>query len=126
MLKTGTALSARELSQRGVGAAAHADRVARGATARARVSRSASPRDELKLVGAQHDGVAAELDTPTSNETRVRVEGFSKISATVRPASAREDSGADFSSRARSSRACSSAAESSSPVRKWRGIGQPV
>ena len=38
---------------------------------------------------------------PTSKDSRVRVEGFSKISATLRPASAREASGAAFSSSAR-------------------------
>ncbi len=51
----------------------------------------------------------------------MRVEGFSKISATPRPASAREESGAAFSSIARSSNASSSAALSSAPVRKWGG-----
>ena len=35
---------------------------------------------------------------PTSNDSLVLVEGFWKISATLRPASAREESGAAFSS----------------------------
>ena len=42
---------------------------------------------------------------PASNDSRVRVEGFSKISAMLRPSSAREDSGAAFSASARSSSA---------------------
>ena len=58
---------------------------------------------------------------PASNEVRVRVEGCSKTSATLRPASARDASGSAFSASARSSSAASSAAESSAPVRKWRG-----
>ena len=44
-----------------------------------RVSCSSSPR--------RTSGVAPSSATPTSNETRVRVEGFSKTSATERPAS---------------------------------------
>ena len=44
---------------------------------------------------------------PASKDSRVRVDGFSKISATLRPSSAREDRGAALSSRARSSSACS-------------------
>ena len=63
---------------------------------------------------------------PTSKETRVRVEGFSKISPTLRFASAWEESGARLSSSARSSSASISAVESSAPVRKWRGMAQPV
>ncbi len=54
---------------------------------------------------------------PTSKVTRVRVEGFWKISATLRPASAREEWGAAFSAAARSSSCSSSAALSSAPVR---------
>ena len=57
---------------------------------------------------------------PASNETRVRVEGFWKISATVRLRSASELYGAAFSSIARSISAFSSSAESSDPVMKWR------
>jgi hypothetical protein len=48
----------------------------------------------------------------------VRVEGFWKISAMLRPASTWEDNGARFSSSARSSNALNSMAESSAPVRK--------
>ena len=59
-------------------------------------------------------------NTPASNETRVRVDGASKISATVAPDSACEDSGERLSSAARASSASSSTGVSSAPVRKWR------
>src|SRR5215216_7411121 len=58
---------------------------------------------------------------PVSNETRVRVDGLSKMSATLFPSSARDASRSTFSSSARSTSARSSAAVSSSPVRKWVG-----
>ena len=63
---------------------------------------------------------------PTSKEMRVRVDGFWKISATLRPSSAREDSGAALSSSARSSNACSSPAESSAPVKNACRMDEPV
>ena len=47
---------------------------------------------------------------PASKDRRVRVEGFSKISATERPSSTREESGCAFSASARSSRWSSSSA----------------
>ena len=72
---------------------------------------------ELQVFGAQHRGWPPSSWMPTSKESRVRVEGCSKSSATLRPASAWEASGAAFSSTARSSSACSSAALSSVPVR---------
>src|SRR3954471_23727726 len=56
--------------------------------------------------------------TPDSNEVRVRVEGWLKISATVRPSSAREECGAAFNAAARCSRRLSRPASSSAPVRK--------
>ena len=76
---------------------------------------------ELQLVSAQHhrDGRRARRCRPRTTR-RVRVEGFSKISATLRPASACEESGARLQLGARSSSASSSAALSSAPVRKWR------
>ena len=53
------------------------------------MSRSASPRESCSSSVRSTTGVAAELvRSPTSKETRVRVEGFWKISATLRPASA--------------------------------------
>src|SRR5215212_3786382 len=55
---------------------------------------------------------------PVSNETRVRVEGRSKMSATDFPSSAREDRRSAFSSIARSRSRCCSSAVSSAPVRK--------
>ena len=58
---------------------------------------------------------------PTSKDSRVRVEGFSKISATLRPASAREDSGARLQlERAVEQRVAARRRVSSAPVRKWR------
>src|SRR3954452_22792554 len=57
--------------------------------------------------------------TPTSNETRVRIDGFSNRSATDFPSSARDDSRSALSSIARSTRASCSSAVSSAPVRKW-------
>ena len=50
---------------------------------------------------------------PASKDSRVRVECFSKMSAMLRPSSAREDSGAAFSASARSSSASSSSRSSS-------------
>ena len=59
---------------------------------------------------------------PTWNETRVRVEGFSNSSATLRSRSGRGPAGpALFSSTARSMSVPSSARVSSVPVMKWRG-----
>ena len=58
---------------------------------------------------------------PASNETRVRVDGLWKISATVAPRSTSRASGAALSSSARSISASSSSRLSSAPVRKWRG-----
>ena len=47
-----------------------------------------SPRASCSSSPRRTSGVAPSSATPTSNETRVRVEGFSKTSATLRPASA--------------------------------------
>ena len=58
---------------------------------------------------------------PTSKDTRVRVEGFSKISATLRPASAREDSGARLELERAVEQRVQLGGVSSAPVRKWRG-----
>ena len=58
------------------------------------VSRSASPRESWSSSERSTTGWPPSSWTPTSNDSRVRVEGFSKISATLRPASAREESGA--------------------------------
>ena len=53
-------------------------------------------------------------------EDRVRVDGFSKIRATVRRSRAREAQRSAFSSSARSMTPVSSSFVSSAPVRKWR------
>ena len=58
---------------------------------------------------------------PASNDTRVRVEGFWKISATERLRSTSELCGAALSSSARSISACSSSRAELGPVMKWRG-----
>ena len=67
------------------------------------MSREGLAARHLQLALAQHQRVAAQLGTPTSNETRVRVEGLSKTSATLRPSSAATRAGRAFSSIARSS-----------------------
>src|SRR3954447_25343567 len=63
-------------------------------------------------------GCPPSSNTPDSNDVRVRVEGLLKISATVRPSSARDECGAAFSEAARCSRRPSRSASSSAPVRK--------
>ena len=85
------------------------------------VSRADSPRESCISAGRSTIGCPPSSTIPTSNDVRVRVEGFSNSSATVRPSSAREAAGAALSARARSSSCVSSVAESSSPVRRWRG-----
>src|SRR5215210_7951377 len=60
--------------------------------------------------------------TPTSNDTRVRVDGLSNTSATERPSSARDERRSAFSSSARSRRRACSSAVSSAPVRKCLGM----
>jgi plastocyanin len=85
------------------------------------VSRGDSPRESCISPERSTTAWPPNSCTPISKETRVRVEGFSKIRATPRPASAREESGAAFNSIARSSSVSSSAALSSAPVRKWGG-----
>ena len=54
------------------------------------VSRTDSPRESCISPSRSTIGVPPSSATPTSNEMRVRVEGRSKISATLRPSSARE------------------------------------
>src|SRR4051794_26576041 len=59
--------------------------------------------------------------TPTSNDNRVRVEGFSNTTATARgPASAWVEYRSFFSRSASSSTSCCSVAVRSSSTRKWR------
>ena len=86
------------------------------------VSRGASPRESCSSSARSTTAWPPSSSMPTSNDTRVRVEGFSKINATLRPDSACEERGARFSSSARSSSASSSGAVSSAPVMKWRGV----
>ena len=69
---------------------AHADRVHVARQHQRGVARRLAAR-ELQLALAQHHRVAAQLPaTATSNDTRVRVEGLSNTSATLRPSSACE------------------------------------
>jgi hypothetical protein len=80
------------------------------------VSGTDSPRESWVSSRRSTTGWPPSSKTPASKDSRVRVEGFSKISATLRPSRAREDSGAAFSASARSSSACSSSRSSSVPV----------
>ena len=57
------------------------------------VSRSASPRESCSSSARSTTAWPPSSSMPTSKDSRVRVEGFWKISATLRPSSAREDSG---------------------------------
>ena len=84
------------------------------------VSRTDSPRESCISLSRSTSGVPPSSATPTSKEIRVRVDGRSKISATLRPSSARETSRSALSSAARSSIDRSSSLVTSSPVRKWR------
>ena len=72
------------------------------------VSPTDSPRESCRSSRRSTTGWPPSSKIPASNDSRVRVECFSKISATLRPSSAREDSGAAFSASARSSSASSS------------------
>ncbi len=89
------------------------------------VSRIDSPRVSWSSPERSTIGWPPISATPASIDVRVRVEGCSNSSATVRPSSMREAHGVAFSASARSSSACSSGAVSSSPVRKWRGKPAP-
>ena len=64
------------------------------------VSRSDSPRVSCSSPARRTIGWPPSSTIPASNDTRVRVEGFSNSSATVEPSSAREDAGALLSARA--------------------------
>ena len=82
-----------------------------------------SPRESCISSPRRTTGVAPSSATPTSKEIRVRVEGFSKTRAMLRPASESAPTRSPrpaFSSSARSSSLPSSKAPSSSPVRKSR------
>src|SRR5262245_12346781 len=81
-------------------------------------SRGASPRASCSSPWRSTTGWPPSSYTPTSNETRVRVDGLSNTSATDRPSSARDDRRSAFSSIARSRSLDCSTAVSSSPVRK--------
>ena len=69
------------------------------------VSPTDSPRESCSSSRRSTTGWPPSSKIPASNDRRVRVEGFSKMSATLRPSSARDDSGAAFSASARSSSA---------------------
>ena len=82
------------------------------------VSRIDSPRVSWRSSERRTIGWPASSTIPASNETRVRVEGFWKMSATVRPSSTLELRGAALSSSALSASLAISAGSSSVPVRK--------
>ena len=82
------------------------------------VSRGSSPRDSCISSERSTSAWPPSSKMPASKDTRVRVDGFWKISATLRPSSGRAAVGAAFISRARSSRAWISSRESSAPVRR--------
>ena len=84
------------------------------------MSRTDSPRVSCSSSVRSTIGWPPSSAIPASNDTRVRVEGFWKISATDRRFSTSELCGAALSSIARSISAYSSSRDSSSPVMKWR------
>src|SRR3954469_22523662 len=84
------------------------------------VSRSDSPRVICSSFARRTIGWPPRSKTPASNDTRVRVDGCSNSSATVRPSSARDPAGASLRASARSSSDVSWPAESSVPSRKCR------
>ena len=65
------------------------------------VSRTASPRASCSSPGRSTIGCPPSSTMPASNDVRVRVEGCSNTSATLRRSSTREASGSAFSSSAR-------------------------
>ena len=73
-----------ELLQRRVGAGAHAHDRATWRESTSAVSRRASPRESCSSSERSTSGCPPSSWTPTSKDTRVRVEGFWKISATLR------------------------------------------
>ena len=85
------------------------------------VSRTDSPRESWRSSVRSTIGWPPSSVIPVSNDTRVRVDGFWKISATVRLRSASELNGLALSTSARSISAFSSSRLSSDPVMKWRG-----
>ena len=89
------------------------------------VSRTDSPRVSWSSLARSTIGWPPSSVMPASIDVRVRVEGCSNSSATVRSCRTRDAVGSAFRASARSSSACSSAELSSSPVRKWRGKTAP-
>ena len=86
------------------------------------MSRTDSPRLSWSSSARRTIGWPPSSNTPASNDTRVRVDGAWKISATRRPARARDASGESLElGRPGQQRVSSSAGVSSAPVRKWRG-----
>ena len=84
------------------------------------MSRSDSPREICRSPERRTIGWPPSSKTPASNDSRVRVDGFSKTSATDRPSSGLASSGCAFIAAARSIRASSSSRASSVPSRKCR------
>src|SRR4051794_21294181 len=120
MLKTGTPLWAASCSTSASGPV----RTPMAATWRERtraVSCTDSPRESCSSASPRTIGKPPSSWMPAWKDTRVRVDGFWKSSATLRPSSAREASGSRLSASARSRIACRSSAPSSAPVSRWRG-----
>ena len=82
------------------------------------MSRTDSPRVSCISSARRTIGCPPSSKTPDSNDVRVRVDGLLNSSATVRPSSAREESGAALSAAARWSSRSSRSASSSAPVMK--------
>ena len=87
------------------------------------VSFTDSPRVSCISSGRRIIGWPPSSNTPDSNDVRVRVDGFWKMRATVRPSRAREDRGACLSAAARCRRRSSRSASNSAPVMKCRDAG---
>ena len=85
------------------------------------VSRDGLAARELELAGPQDHGMPAELDDAGLEGGPRARGGLLEEQGDDRPSSARDASGAALSAWARSRSAASSAAESSAPVRRWRG-----
>src|SRR4051812_21701013 len=120
MLKTGTPAWAASCSTSSSGPV----RMPIAATWRLRtsaVSRTDSPRESWSSFSPRTIGKPPISWMPAWKDTRVRVEGLWKSSATLWPSSAREASGSRLSASARSRIRRRSSAVSSAPVSRWRG-----
>src|SRR5947207_10519974 len=119
MLKTGTAEWAAS-SETSASGPVRTPMAATWRESTSAVSRTDSPRASWSSCSPSTIGKPPSSTMPAWKETRVRVEGFSNSSATVRSSSAREASGSRLRASARSSSRRRSSAVSSAPVRKCR------